>query len=254
MKKITLLKTIIQEDKNYGFFIEPEIPFWFVANEKASRLLSACNGILNKDDLIMKYKELYGGSFTSAELNIETLLSSINIGEYEEYQGKTSKKLTELKEIWFHLTDKCNLRCSHCLFSQNLSGKRSMSKDLLMKVFHESYNLGARLFCFTGGEPFMHSDFIAVISEILKQNDTNIAVLTNGVLLAQYIEELLGLDTKRLHFQVSLEGTKVVHEKIRGENTFDKTIEGIRLLQKNNIPFSVSAAINEANINELMIL
>ena len=59
----------------------------------------------------------------------------------------------------------------------------------------------------------------------MKEHHLNVQIITKGILLEQYVEELVevGLDTLR----VSLDGPRELHDHIRGKNVFDKALMGI---------------------------
>ncbi|MBU7015210.1 MAG: radical SAM protein, partial [Theionarchaea archaeon] len=50
---------------------------------------------------------------------------------------------------------------------------------------------------------------------------------------------------------VSLDGTRELHQKIRGENTFDKTVEGITRLVNHGIPVRSNTVVYTENVGEL---
>lgn len=71
-------------------------------------------------------------------------------------------------------------------------------------------------------------------------------LLTNGTLIDEsFAKYLTGKD--KIRVQVSLDGIKEVHDSIRGENSFELAIRGIRLLSGNHIPTSVACTIHQDN-------
>ena len=75
-------------------------------------------------------------------------------------------------------------------------------------------------------------------------------MLTNGTLIGR--REAMRLKAYGVDYvQVSLDGTRKVHDAIRGEGSFDQAVEGIRCLLAQNIFTTVSFTAQRANMNEL---
>ena len=78
---------------------------------------------------------------------------------------------------------------------------------------------------------------------------SDLAILTNGMLLSQSVDILRDMD--RLHLQVSLDGLEVSHDHLRGTGSYAKLMSHLQSLQKANIPFTLSVAISTENIADL---
>jgi radical SAM protein with 4Fe4S-binding SPASM domain len=136
---------------------------------------------------------------------------------------------TILAQVEF--TTRCNLDCIHCsasIYRPALDWKT----DQLMNVFKQLLDEGYNEFDLKGGEPFMRSDIFQVM-DLLEQHGATFFLSSNALLLTEEkIQKLLsyrGLST----FTVSLDGArKETHEAIRGEKTFDRTLEMVRLVAK----------------------
>ena len=64
-------------------------------------------------------------------------------------------------EIIFSVTENCNLKCGHCYVSRD---KNSLDTESCLK-FLETYPSQNEKNGFTGGEPFLHLDFILKLTE-----------------------------------------------------------------------------------------
>ncbi len=99
-----------------------------------------------------------------------------------------------LKNLRVSVTDRCNLRCRYCMPEEEYvwlprSSILSFEEiDRLVRVFS---TLGVADVRLTGGEPLLRHDLSHLI-ELLAANDgiTDIALTTNGVLLARQAEAL----------------------------------------------------------------
>jgi MoaA/NifB/PqqE/SkfB family radical SAM enzyme len=81
----------------------------------------------------------------------------------------------------------------------------------------------------TGGEPFVRKDIIQIL-ELFIEIDIKFGILTNGTLINKDIAEKL-VKLNPAFINISVDGPQKIHEMIRGPNTFNRTIEGIKFLK-----------------------
>jgi MoaA/NifB/PqqE/SkfB family radical SAM enzyme/SAM-dependent methyltransferase len=218
---------------DHVLYVQPDIPDWIVVSEEADQLLSS-----EKNDAA----GFYGQDLLENAFAVEPL---------QPYAGRASAlSLNQLKECWFHITDTCNLSCRHCLFGASPAKTRTLAPELLDSAVQQALVLGCRLFSFTGGEPFLYPDFLPFLRKLLLENrEVHAAVLTNGMLLDKYLEELSTLD--RLHLQVSLDGLEKSHDRLRGSGSYRKLMKNLMSMKAAGIPFTLSVAISSENIEDL---
>lgn len=219
----------------HTIYLDPETPFWFVPNTAAARLLDEAEADGSGRDAV-------------SCLDRDALKRMLDIRPQPPYAGRRHLGLNRLSEIWFHLTDACNCRCLHCLFGGRTGPVRSLSRDRIEALVDEAYDLGVRLVCFTGGEPFAYPDFPGLIESSLERKDLRVAVLTNAMLLPDHLHELTSLDTTRMHFQVSMDGPESVHDKIRGEGSFAKTSAALKKMVESGLTCNIAMAVNRENV------
>ncbi len=156
-------------------------------------------------------------------------------------------KMISLKTLWFNTGTLCNLSCENCYIESSPKNDSLVYLTLEeVKRFLNEINvlgLNTSQIGFTGGEPFMNPHIISMLKESLKQ-DKNILILTNAMRpMMRFEKDLLNLKKfcKKIFFRVSLDHfTQANHERIRGKNTWEPTIRGIKWLYNNG--FSVSIA------------
>jgi len=152
-------------------------------------------------------------------------------------------------------THNCNLKCSHCYGNFGFK-EDELTTNILQEVLKDFKKLcdllkmGA-IVHFSGGEPLLREDIFNNIA-YSKNLGIKTVLLTNGLLISKLTAlklEESGLDS----CQISLESTKKeIHEKIRGKNTFDKTIKCALLLkEKTSIEVSLGMAVMKCNLNEV---
>jgi MoaA/NifB/PqqE/SkfB family radical SAM enzyme len=156
--------------------------------------------------------------------------------------------------IQWHLTERCNLCCTHCYQEGSRSGELSLGEvrsgldeiDDLFTAWSETHGITfAPSFNITGGEPFLRNDLFAILGDITGRGwDT--FVLTNGTLVDHAIaRRLAGLGVKGV--QISLEGPEEIHDTLRGAGSYQASLSGIRALLQEGVPVTVNTTLSEVN-------
>src|SRR5262249_48104176 len=103
--------------------------------------------------------------------------------------------------LWIQITGTwCNLECTHCI---NSSGPREpwlkpVRTEVALSAIREAEELGVKEIYFTGGEPFLHGDILALLAAALEAAPTT--VLTNGTRIdAPMADELAALAATAPH-------------------------------------------------------
>jgi MoaA/NifB/PqqE/SkfB family radical SAM enzyme len=101
----------------------------------------------------------------------------------------------------------------------------------------------------SGGEALMHPNFFR-LCEIIKLRKIKVTVLSTGLLLQKYAHEIISLTDEVI---VSLDGSKVVHNKIRNiPNAYEKLKEGVQSLKqlKRNYRVTGRSVIQKLNFTD----
>lgn len=189
-------------------YLRPDAPDWFVPNAAGDAVLAA-SALRGKPDM-------------EAALFLDRLPDF----PATAYAGRNEVlALTELKELWLHVTDRCNLACRHCLFCSGPAAGRELATETALARIAEARNLGCRVFALTGGEPFLHPGFEALIDAALEDPEAHAVVLTNGTGFSGQDARLRRWPRERLHFQVSCDGLAPRHDALRGPGTFARLLQ-----------------------------
>src|SRR5947209_9777830 len=89
--------------------------------------------------------------------------------------------LDHLDDLWFQVGGTvCNLACTHCFISCSPHNHTFGFLDLetVRRALDESVPLGVKEYYFTGGEPFLNRDLVAILELTLGYGPAT--VLTNG--------------------------------------------------------------------------
>ncbi len=156
-------------------------------------------------------------------------------------------------QVDLNLTNKCNLNCDYCYASANerIKSSEELRKGEFFSLFKEFSEMGVLKVSFSGGEPLLRKDIKEII---LLSKDFPFAtiLLTNGTLISEEIAKAIK-KAKISLVNVSLEGPKAeIHDKIRGKNSFNEALQGIKILREKNITFSIGTTFNSLNANYIL--
>jgi SynChlorMet cassette radical SAM/SPASM protein ScmF len=147
---------------------------------------------------------------------------------------KSVDRTYPLNQIYFYLTEGCNLRCRHCWIAPKYQGENnsypSLDLDLFKSIIEQAKPLGLTGVKLTGGEPLLHPQ-IHELLEFVRSEEIRLTVETNGVLCTPELAEKIAA-CKDPFVSVSLDGAEAeTHEWVRGvTGCFDETMNGIRNL------------------------
>lgn len=163
-------------------------------------------------------------------------------------EPRASVAMTTLETLWFNTGTLCNLACKSCYIE---SSPRNDALVYLSLAEVTGYldeiartGLPTREIGFTGGEPFMNPDILAILELCLARGFTTL-VLSNAMRpMRRHEAALLALNARyghQLTIRVSLDHfSQQVHEAERGANSWDKAISGLGWLADNG--FSIAVA------------
>lgn len=144
-----------------------------------------------------------------------------------------------LAEIYFYLTEGCNLRCRHCWIMEELeSGSQSkavLDPKLFESILEQARPLGLQAVKLTGGEPFLHPRIDRLL-EIIQAAQMRLVIETNGVLLTPGLAALVA-SCNQPFVSVSLDGVDAeTHEWVRQvPGAYQAALRGISYLVENGI-------------------
>jgi sulfatase maturation enzyme AslB (radical SAM superfamily) len=160
--------------------------------------------------------------------------------------------LAHLDDLWFQVSGTlCNLTCRHCFISCSPHNHSfgMLAIESVQRVLDESVDLGFKEYYFTGGEPFLHRDMVAILELTLTYGPAT--VLTNGTVFKdEWLRRLRRAEDASpysLEFRLSIDGfTAQMNDPVRGEGTFDRALRGVRqLLQHGFLPIITVARTSE---------
>lgn len=166
-------------------------------------------------------------------------------------EPRATVHLKRLETLWFCTGTLCNLECRNCYIES------SPKNDALVYLAHdevcayldeiEREGFGTQTVAFTGGEPFMNPDFMAILETTLTRGYEAL-VLTNAMKPMHKVRRpLLALRRRhgeRLTIRVSIDHyTQSVHEAERGPKSWKPAMEGLRWLSANGFRIDLAGRL-----------
>ncbi len=158
-------------------------------------------------------------------------------------EARASVRLQALETLWFNTGTLCNLTCANCYIESSPKNDRLsyLSADEVRVYLDEiaMLDLGTREIAFTGGEPFMNPDILAMLDASLGAG-FQVLVLTNAMRpMMKCADGLAGLRQRHgggLTIRVSLDHyAQPLHDLLRGEESWNKTMKGLGWLAETGI-------------------
>jgi molybdenum cofactor biosynthesis enzyme MoaA len=150
--------------------------------------------------------------------------------------------------LWFNTGTLCNIECKNCYIESSPKNDRLvyLTFEEVKSFIDEALdkNLGTNEIGFTGGEPFMNKDIMKMIDYSLNKN-FKVLVLSNAMKpMLNRTKELIKLNHSNLTIRVSIDHyQKEKHEEIRGKNTYDVMLQGLKWLNENNFNYTLATRL-----------
>ena len=183
-----------------------------------------------------------------------------NLIDYGKYTVQIKRGLQTPLILIHFVTTRCNLKCHHCFYWKELNKPGDMGFEEQAKMIRSlKHPLESALL--TGGETFLFKEIADLCEVYSKENKTkNINLTTNGFtpkFIRDRAVDILSKVKSNVHIQVSIDGIKEDHDKVRAmDGSFDKAIQTIKLLKelKNDYTnFSVNALTVLSNKNHFKL-
>jgi MoaA/NifB/PqqE/SkfB family radical SAM enzyme len=156
-----------------------------------------------------------------------------------------------LKHLIVHVTNHCNFRCKHCFI--DFSPKRDLPLETYQALGQE---LG-KLFWLDigGGEPFLRKDIVDICASFQAEVMT---IPTNGFLVDRTVEMTRGVRDRikgELTIALSIDGLEPTHDRIREKGSWEKlwtTFEALKKIE--GVRVKINTVLCKENFDEILPL
>lgn len=159
----------------------------------------------------------------------------------------------EVFTLQWHITQRCNLHCRHC-YDRSECADVDLARGLKtldqLRSFCLRHQVGGHV-TFTGGNPFMHPDFLHLY-QAARDRNLSLAILGNPVTEGE-LDDLLQI-ARPAFFQVSLEGLEEHNDWIRGKGHYTATLDFLDLLRSQGVYSMVMLTLSRGNLDQVLPL
>ena len=168
-----------------------------------------------------------------------------------------------LKDLRISITDRCNFRCNYCMppdqFSNNhefLPRSEILSFEDITLIVKSILSLGLKKVRITGGEPLLRKDICTLISMIREcDSDLDIALTTNGSLLAKFADDLAKSGLDRVTVSIDAIDDEMVRGISNSNVSSQEIVDGIVAAKNSGLEVKVNTVvIKDFNENQIIPL
>ena len=167
-----------------------------------------------------------------------------------------------LSDLRISVMDRCNFRCPYCMPRETfgdryrfLAPTERLTFDEITRLARLFVSQGVRKLRLTGGEPLLRSGLADLVGELSAIDGVeDLALTTNGVLLAQHAAELKANGLKRVTVSLDTLDRETFRLMSGGFDGLERVQDGIRAaLEAGLAPIKVNAVI-QRGINDGQVL
>ena len=217
-------------------------------NKKQFYVAKSCNGKINFNS----YAFLPAHSTILEDFINEGIVEICSENDYlepsQEYRYTNSPCVISIE---WSITGHCNLNCLHC-FMESPTGKYGeLSFKDVTKIIEQFEHANVISIMLTGGEPFIRTDILDIITLLVKKKIHISYIFTNALLITdKHLNTIkqLGITPR---FQVSFDGVGT-HDYMRGTDGIEQAvINSIRQIRNAGFYVVISTSIDKKNVSHL---
>jgi len=253
-------KYLIDKRNNFFLLYDWQNHNWIIVNQHGKEIINLIENGQNINEIVAKISSKYGISLKQSSEKVNVFIDYLLNSKFvftQQYKCDQFPSLL-MDDINFScsvLFDDCNLDCVYCYNKINrkeiIKKTNEMSTTEFIYALNEIINFGVKQIMFSGGEPTLRDDLDQLIEFIKRKNDSiYVALITNGTRITQKNAKKFSRICDLIW--VSLDSYyKEEHERLRGKNTFQKTVNTIKLLVKEKANLLVNAMISDFNYKSI---
>ncbi|HEY2623891.1 MAG TPA: GTP 3',8-cyclase MoaA [Dyella sp.] len=171
-----------------------------------------------------------------------------------------------LHDLRISVMDRCNFRCPYCMpeatYGEHFNFLRNderLSFDEIERLCRLAATLGVSKLRLTGGEPLLRPHLAELVGRLRSiAGITDLALTTNGVLLARHAKELREAGLDRVTVSLDTLDPALFHRMSGGRGALDEVMAGIEAARAAAFPHGVKLntvvqrGVNEHTVPELV--
>jgi MoaA/NifB/PqqE/SkfB family radical SAM enzyme len=145
--------------------------------------------------------------------------------------------------------------CDRVKYVKNGGLCQELNIDSWSKIIKQLKDINIESVCITGGEPLLYDGIKELMSEVCNElPDADIDLISNGELLNKDFVNFFKNLSKRISFNLSMDGYKDVHNKIRRHDSYDRIRELAGEINNSKCFMRINSVIRNENIDSLIDL
>jgi cyclic pyranopterin phosphate synthase len=167
-----------------------------------------------------------------------------------------------LHDLRISVMDRCNFRCPYCMpretFHEHyrfLKSAERLSFEEISRLTRLFVGLGVRKLRLTGGEPLLRANLADLVGDLTAlEGVEDVALTTNGVLLAQHAAELKANGLHRITVSLDTLDPEIFQKMNGGFAELDRVLEGINAARDAGLmPIKINSVV-ERGLNDHTLL
>ena len=163
-----------------------------------------------------------------------------------------------MRDLRISVMDRCNFRCPYCMPAHTfhegyrfLKSSERLSFEEITRLTRIATHMGLRKLRITGGEPLLRPNLADLIGDLSTMTGIeDIALTTNGILLAKYATELKAAGLSRITVSLDSLDREIFQSLSGGFDGVQQVLEGIdAALRAGLTPLKINAVI-QRGIND----
>ena len=151
------------------------------------------------------------------------------------------------QNLYWSITGRCNFSCRHCYLSSSDVVPCELSHEEAIDIIDQIADCGVYHLLLSGGEPFVRSDFWALVDHALERGIRIDQVYTNGWLLTEKMLDEFDRRDMKPEFSISFDGVGW-HDWMRGVKGAEQAaLDALRRCQSRKFPTNVEMCIHRGN-------
>ena len=189
-------------------------------------------------------------------------LPQTNIHDIQGSRNPLDRRGRPLHDLRISVMDRCNFRCPYCMpkdqFHEHfrfLKSQERLSFEEIVRLAGLIARLGVRKLRLTGGEPLLRANLADLIGDLsIVPEIEDIALTTNGVLLARHAVDLQANGLKRVTVSLDTLDREVFARMSGGFAALDEVLRGIdAALAAGLAPVKINTVV-ERGVNDHTLL
>jgi putative heme d1 biosynthesis radical SAM protein NirJ2 len=154
--------------------------------------------------------------------------------------------------ISWNTTKACNLKCEHCYRDAGGKDPNELSTAEGKELLSEIAKAGFKIAILSGGEPLLRKDIFELIS-YASSVGLRPVLGTNGVLFTpEIVRQLKTAGAARVGISLDSKNPQVHDDFRKQKGAWEKTVEAMRICQRENLDFQVHTTVTRRNYQEII--